>query len=297
LLGLIVETVSGMPFSDYMQTRVFEPLGMTKSTTNPIFAPDLAKGYNRFFGFAVPASQPYVPGGLPSGYLISTTDDMSKFLLAQIHNQKADGTQLLDPELLAIMRSEPEGIKSGYGMGWLVMDQGNTIAHGGSLEFFQSFILIHPKQQTGLVLLINQNSLESMQFENNSVRNGLLALLQGGEPKYNAYGWIGWVLLTLLAADLLNHFRLFASLNSWVVKARNQKRHRTWIKIVIGIILPLFILVGIPLVVSAVKGGSPSWSEPFKYAPDIILWLLVGTGLNLIRNIIRAVILLHRPKA
>lgn len=297
LLGLIVETVSGLPFSDYIQTRVFEPLRMTKSTTDPIDAPDLAQGFSRFFGFAVPASQSYVPGGLPSGYLISTADDMSKFLLAQIHNQKADGTQLLDPELLAIMRSEPEGIKSGYGMGWLIMDQANTIAHGGALEFFQSFILIHPKQQTGLVILINQNSLESMQFENNSVRNGLLELLQGGEPKYNTYGWIGWVLLTLLAADLLNHFRLFVSLNHWAVKARNQKRNRVWVKVVIGIILQLFILVGIPLVVSAIKGGSPSWSEPLKYAPDLILWLLVGTGLNLIRNIIRARILLRRPLA
>jgi CubicO group peptidase (beta-lactamase class C family) len=270
-------------------------LGMTKSTTNPINAPDLAMGYSRFFGFAVPASQSYVPGALPSGYLISTADDMSKFLLAQIHNQKSDGAQLLDPELIAVMRSEPDGIKSGYGMGWLVMDQGNSIGHGGALEFFQAFILIHPKQQTGLVILINQNSFESMQFENNSVRNGLLELLQGNEPKYNAYGWIGWVLITLLAADLLNHYRLFASLNNWAVKTRNQKRNRVWIKVVTGIILPLFIIVGIPLIVSAIKGGAPNWSEPFKYAPDLILWLLAGMGLNLIRNIIRAVMLLRRP--
>lgn len=297
VLGLIVETVSGMPFGEYIQTRVFEPLGMTNSTTTPQNAPDLAQGFTRFFGFAVPASQSYVPGGLPSGYLISTAEDMSKFLLAEIHNLKADGTQMLDPELLAIMRTEPEGIKSGYGMGWLVLDQGSTIGHGGTLEFFQTFILIHPKEQTGMVILFNQNSIESMQFENNSVRSGLLALLQGSEPKYNAYGWIGWVLLTLFAADLLNHYRLFASLNKWIDKVTHQKRNRAWVKVAVGIIFPLFIIVGIPLVVSAVKGGAPGWSEPFKYAPDLILWLLVGMGLNLIRNIIRAVILLRRPKA
>lgn len=296
LLGLIVETVSGMPYSEYIQTRVFEPLGMTNSTTNPQNAPDLAQGYSRFFGFALPASQPYVPGGLPSGYLISTAEDMSGFLLAQIHNQKEDGTQLLDPELLSIMRTEPAGIKSDYGMGWLVLDQGQTIGHGGSLEFFQSFILIHPKQQTGLVILINQNSLESMQFENNSVRNGLLALLQGSEPENNSYGWIGWVLLTLFAADLLNQYRLFASLKKRVAKARNQKRNRVWIKVVIGIIFPLFIIVGIPLIVSTIKGGSPNWTEPLKYAPDLIIWLLLGMGLNLIRNLIFTVLLLSNPR-
>ena len=213
LVGLLIETVSGIPFSDYIRTNIFNPLGMTNSTTDPALSTNLAQGYSRIFGFPLPQTQEYIPGALPSGYLISTAGDMGKFLLAQINNTRIDGQQLLDPELLTIMRTVPAGINGNYGMGWLVMDNGDTIANGGALEYYQAFVLIHLKEKTGLVLLFNQNGIENTMIENNDIRDGLLKLLAGTSPNQFSYGWIGWVLMLFVAADLVNHFRLFRRFN------------------------------------------------------------------------------------
>ena len=87
VLGLLMEQVSGESYSDYMRSHVFEPLGMKKTITNPAEALDLAQGYSRAFGFPLPRSQDYIPGAISSGYVISTAEDMARYLLAQIHNR------------------------------------------------------------------------------------------------------------------------------------------------------------------------------------------------------------------
>ena len=52
LLGLLVQTVSGERFADYMRDHVFVPMGMRNATADPARAADLgaADGYYRWFG-------------------------------------------------------------------------------------------------------------------------------------------------------------------------------------------------------------------------------------------------------
>ena len=296
LVGLVIEEVSGQSYGDYLRDNVFLPFGMVHTVTDPTEAIALAQGYSRIFGFPLSRSQRFVPGALPSGYLITTADDMARYLLAQISNQRADGEQMLDPEYLSTMRTPPTGIDSEYGMGWLVMENRNTIAHGGSLEYFQSFVAIGLKEEVGLVILYNQNSMENMLFANDAIRNGLLNLLNGETPSKNSYGWIGWLLLTLAMADLLNHLRLFWGLPRWTQKVSTQNRLWLWTKVLVGILIPLAIIIGLPPLIHTIEGGAPSWSEPFKLMPDLTIWLLLGMSLNLVRNLLRALALLRRPE-
>jgi hypothetical protein len=100
------------------------------------------------------------------------------------------------------------------------------------------------KEKIGLVLLYNQNSLENMLVENNAIRNGLLNLLNGKAPQQPSYGWIGWLLLALAAADLLNHLRLFWQVPAWADKTRSQNRLWLWVKVLVGILVPLAIIFG-----------------------------------------------------
>jgi hypothetical protein len=93
-------------------------------------------------------------------------------------------------------------------MGWMVAENGNTLGHGGALDTFQSFVAFSLKEKIGFVMLVNQNSLENMLFENNAIRDGLLDLLHDKTPASSSFGWIGWLLLVLAATDLLNHLRL-----------------------------------------------------------------------------------------
>lgn len=296
LLGLLIEQVTGQSYGEYLQDHIFDPLGMPQTTTDPAEASNLAQGYSRAFGFSLPQSQSYNPGGLPSGYLVSTASDMAQFLIAQINNQDTDGNQMLDPQLLTTMRTLPEGIQSEYGMGWMVMEDGNMLAHGGALDYFQSFMVIRPKEKLGMVILYNQNSMENMLFENNSIRNGLINLLSGKSQQQISYGWIGWVLLALAFADIFNHVRLFSMSPGWVQKTSTQ--NHTWlrVKVVIGILIPLFVIFGLPLMVKTMQGGTPTWAEPFRLQPDLTVWLLLGMSLNFVRNLLYALALLRRQK-
>jgi CubicO group peptidase (beta-lactamase class C family) len=286
LIGLLIEKVSGQSYGDYLDSHIFAPLGMAASTTHPADAPQLAQGYSRVFGFALPQSQRFNPGGLPSGYVITTAEDMAHYLLAQLNNTQADGSQMLQPALLAQMRTPPAGIGSEYGMGWMVMENGNTLAHGGALEYFQSFVALGLKEKIGFVILYNQNSMENMLFENNALRDGLLALLNAKTPSPFSFGWMGWLLLVLAAIDLLNHLRLF-----WGVQRQARITVRKpglwlWIQILVGILLPLGVIFGLPLLVQTLQGGSPTWIEPFRLMPDLTVWLLLGMVLTLVRSLL-----------
>jgi CubicO group peptidase (beta-lactamase class C family) len=293
ILGLLIELASGQSYADYMRSNIFEPLGMTRTTADPTEARDLAQGYSRAFGFPLPQSQRFVPGALPSGYLISSAEDMARYLLAQLDNRKANGEQMLAPESLATMRTPPAGIGSEYGMGWMVLEDGNTLAHGGALDYFQCFVMLGLKEKNGLVILYNQNSMENMLLENNAIRNGLLDMLNGETPQQTSFGWVGWLLLSLVMADLLNHLRLFWMVPHWTRKTAAQNRTWLWAKVLAGILIPLAIIFGLPLLVHAMKGGAPGWDEPLGLMPDLIIWLLSGLCLNLVRSLVHALALLR----
>jgi hypothetical protein len=180
-------------------------------------------------------------------------------------------------------------------MGWMVMENGNSLVHGGALENFQSFVALGLKEKIGLVILYNQNSMENMLFENDTIRSGLLDLLNNKTPNQATYGWISWLLLALASADLLNHIRLYLLLPRWAQKTAKQPRVWMWTKVLLGILFPAAVIFGLPWLVNMLEGGAPNWVEPFKLMPDITIWLLAGMGLNLLRSLIHGLTLVRRP--
>ncbi len=296
LLGLLVEQASGQSYGEYLRSHVLAPLGMSSTVANPADAPDLAQGYSRLFGLPLAQNQLSVPGALPSGYLISSAADMGQYLLGLLNNRQINGDRLLDPGLLQAMRTPPPGIESEYGMGWLVRENGNTLAYGGSLENFHCFVAMGLKEKIGLVLLYNQNSIENTLFENSAIRDGLLNLLNGKAPSTGSYGWIGWALLALAIADLGNHVRLFQMLPRWTHKTSAQPRLWLGIKVIGGMVLPLAVIFGVPALMHALQGGAANWREPLQLMPDLVGWLLLGMSLNLIRSIWHGWALLRSAK-
>jgi len=295
ILGYVVEVVSGQPYGEFLRENIFLPLGMKDTATNPADAPELAQGYSRFFGFPLPQSQEYIPGGVPSGYMITTADDMSKFLIAQIDNRQPNGDPLLSPESLALMRTPPAGIESQYGMGWMDIDGGQTYAHGGAIHYFQAFEAINVKNRTGIMALYNQDSMENMMFENSSINTDLIGFMNGEKTVPANKAWAGWILLLLAAADMANHVRLFRMLPYWLVKTAKQPRAWLWVKVAMGILIPLVVIFGLPALMNALEGGAPNWIEPYRLMPDITIWLLTGMALNFMRSIWHVILLLRKP--
>ena len=122
--GYIVEKLSGQSFGAFLDERIFTPLGMTDTG---FYAPaeDYDRlselyGYHPETGQLVPVPYPAVQfrketiamesGG---GGLVSTMDDYAAFAQMMLNDGELDGTRLLEPETVALMRTNvlPEGMQ------------------------------------------------------------------------------------------------------------------------------------------------------------------------------------------
>lgn len=164
VLALLVEQVSGQTFSDYLKDNIFIPLSMDNSTADPQKMNSLVQGYGQMFGFPIAREEKFQPAGLGSGYIVSTAEDMGKYLTMMLNHGKFNSKNLITEKSWTTMITPPEGVKSEYGMGWMVVTMNNekTIYHGGSLTNYHAFAMMLPEKNTGFVFLSNQNGIIPM---------------------------------------------------------------------------------------------------------------------------------------
>jgi CubicO group peptidase (beta-lactamase class C family) len=160
LLGLIVEKASGMTYGDYVEKRIFEPLGMSRSMycNSSANIPRRAHGYGIRNGEIVRASTNVHTWPFAAGSLCSTVGDMLTWLAA-LH-----GGRVLSPASYAEMIAPAklnDGTPLRYGMGVAVSQDGrgrSYIGHGGSIEGFQAEATWYPEAEMAVVVLINTSS-------------------------------------------------------------------------------------------------------------------------------------------
>ena len=154
VLGLVVEELTGQPFADAVQERVFDRAGMTASgffrMDEPV--PDVAVGY-------LPRSSPADPwrsniyrvpviGGADGG-AHSTTRDLDRFLRAY-----ADGTLLGDQQERVTTRHSDAG--DGYSMGYgVLIHPDGRYGHGGGDPGVEVYASRWPVADVHLVVLCN----------------------------------------------------------------------------------------------------------------------------------------------
>jgi len=180
-LGRIVEVVSKQPYADFMQQRIFKPLGMKDTTFWPSHtaAKRLAKSYgpgpggkglsetNLYFMRGELTDRSRTPLG--AGGLFSTARDVAKFYQMMLDGGVAGGKRLLKEETVKLMTTTQSGdIKTGFvdGMSWGLgfqvvkepmgvtgMLSPGTFGHGGAYGT-QSWA--DPKTRTIFVLMIQR---------------------------------------------------------------------------------------------------------------------------------------------
>jgi len=163
LLGAAIEHQSGMPYADYMTKSFFEPLGMHRSYYSS--EPGL-KGYNHG-----KQGEPLPLRDLPSGGLVSTVDDMSRFIRMVFAGGRAGDTQVLSPQSVAeMLRPQtdlPLDLNNQMGLGWMlsgydIENAGAVAGHGGSLLNFHSVMIILPEHHLGVVVAANSDTSRSV---------------------------------------------------------------------------------------------------------------------------------------
>src|SRR4030042_1214216 len=140
LLGAIIEKVSGKPYADFLQERIFGPLGLQSScyaSTSRVI-PRRVPGYSK--GNAGFENAPYLSMSQPyaAGSLASSADDMAPWTESLLSGK------LLKRETLERAFTSyklQDGLDSGYGYGWGISNyEGHAlIEHGGGVYGFLSY--------------------------------------------------------------------------------------------------------------------------------------------------------------
>jgi CubicO group peptidase (beta-lactamase class C family) len=150
VLGAIIEQVSGQPYGDFLQARIFTPLGMADTGYN---RPEGAIGY---MGQA-PAPATNLTVAFSAGGLSSTAEDLYRW------SQALDDDTLLPADLRALMFTSyiqlpaPYEVQS-YGYGWFIRSQEGALRqeHGGSIYGYRSEIMRFPERGITIILLCNR---------------------------------------------------------------------------------------------------------------------------------------------
>ena len=159
LAGYIVQRVSGMPYDDYVQRNIFDPLGMRHSTLRqPLPAGlTLSRAYSQ-------ASEPPRPFEYieiaPAGASSTTASDMAKFMLAQLQNGGLGSARILSPATVALMHSpqwRPAPGLNGFDLGFYQENRnGQTIiGHAGDTNWFHSDLHLIPSAGVGFYVAFN----------------------------------------------------------------------------------------------------------------------------------------------
>ena len=161
LAGYIVERVSGMPFDEYVEKNIFEPLDMEHSTfRQPLpenLKPLMGDGYKLGSGKAEPF-EIVVPA--PAGSLSSTAEDMSHFMLAHLQGGEYNGHRILQPGTVELMHSRqyaPNPAVNAMCLGFYeeARNGQRIIGHGGDTNYFHSDLHLIPAANVGFFVSYN----------------------------------------------------------------------------------------------------------------------------------------------
>jgi CubicO group peptidase (beta-lactamase class C family) len=163
ILGLIVQTVSGESFGEYIEKYIYFPLEMTNSyaSKEEADANGLAVGHTYFFGQPrVSANAPYSRSKLPSGFLIASAEDLGHYLIAQLNGGRYEEAQILSPENVALMHQPAvETFDAGvsYAFGWRtnLVEGEPSVWHGGDTSSSHSNIAFSPTLGWGVSIVMN----------------------------------------------------------------------------------------------------------------------------------------------
>jgi CubicO group peptidase (beta-lactamase class C family) len=208
VLGLIVQTVSGQSYESYIQEHIFDLLEMQNSFTSQaeVQPQDLATGYHYAFGVPMTVDLPYNRGLLPAGYLISSGEDMTHYLIAQLNGGHYKDAALLSQD--GMLETHNPAVPSGaadtsYGMGWFVGSLNGipAIHHQGETFNFHANMILIPDSQLGIVVLINgENSMDLLfgTARMADISKGVASLLAGQQPPAPPAKTSVWVVYSLL---------------------------------------------------------------------------------------------------
>ena len=303
LAGLVIERAAGVPYPEYVERRIFAPLGMDDSSATPDGAHQagVSAGHRVWFGATVAVGPTIREGIVAAGFLVSTADDMGRYLRMYLRGGLADdGTRIVSPEGLrtltapgpeARLGSWADGEPVYYAMGWFVGGPWNepALLHPGNTPDSSAMLTLLPARGTAVATLMNLSHEIPLPW-NPSVtdrlsRNVVDAVVgepaDGGPSIRRFYLVLDLVALALVAAAGWGLVR--------AVGSQRRPRPRGGIPTATGVVVRL-ALVGVLAVLPGLLGHT--WSSLWLWAPDLALVIGLLAVLLLATAVARAASLL-----
>jgi CubicO group peptidase (beta-lactamase class C family) len=168
LAMLVVEQVSGMPWMEYVETRILDPLGMKRTTfAQPVESPlreDVSIGYRVLGGEPEAQDFEYVPLA-PAGALSTTATDIARFMLAHLdHGRLGDARILSEPAARRMHRTlhRHDPAVPGMAYGFIEGDRNGRriVGHGGDTLWFHTELELYLDQGVGIFASFNTEGAE-----------------------------------------------------------------------------------------------------------------------------------------
>jgi hypothetical protein len=198
--ALIVETVAGEPFGAYLERHVLAPLGMADSaaTSDPATRETMTALHQYWFGAPLAVEDPYQPSRFAGEYLIASAQDMARYLAMYLGSGTFQGATVLSSDGIAQLLTPATNETTRqllstdftfrYGMGWFAGPFGseaNARWHLGELPYFNSWMVLQPERDRGVVVMINAGSQLEFAGANEVMSRiplGVVDILNGEEP-------------------------------------------------------------------------------------------------------------------
>lgn len=176
-LGRVVEVVSKSTYEDFLQNRIFEPLGMWDTTFYPTDNQltrlaglyDIKEGKLHDVGFQLLGPTKGAKHPIPAGGLYSTVEDLGRLYQVMLLRGAIGELRIVSEKSVAEMtKDQVPGLTAGFtpnigmGLGWQVTRQPNgvhamlssgTFGHGGA---FGTQGWIDPEKDLFVILLIQR---------------------------------------------------------------------------------------------------------------------------------------------
>jgi CubicO group peptidase (beta-lactamase class C family) len=163
LLAIVIERVTGRPYADFLQERIFRPLGMasTRVDDRRAIVPNRARAYLWTSG-NLQRCEPQVSPTMfiGSGSMISTVADLAKWDEALNSDALLNATSrkaMWTPAKLS------DGTSTDYGFGWVISStKGHVnVHHNGAMNGFVGNILRLGDDRLTVIVLVNQSGLSN----------------------------------------------------------------------------------------------------------------------------------------
>jgi CubicO group peptidase (beta-lactamase class C family) len=168
LLGVIIHKVTGSFYADYLQQRIFKPLGMssTRLISEADIIPNRSSGYEH--KGEIIQNQAWVSPTFNStadGALYFNVLDLAKWDEA-LYGTKLLKQSSLDQSWTVFLLNDGKPNDGNYGFAWMIpsVKGHKLVEHSGAWQGFRSYFLRYPDDSISVAVLTNSDSGRPGQF-------------------------------------------------------------------------------------------------------------------------------------